>query len=73
MKTKQRWLTYGEVKRRIEACIGSDGKYTLSLWIQGAEPVLPRHYFKGRKWAAYDAEDVARLLEPMKQESRSTL
>lgn len=63
MNTEQkRWLTYGDVKRMIEACMGSSGRYTLRLWTQGDEPVLPRHYFPGRKWAAYDRRDVERLL-----------
>ena len=60
----KRWLTYGDVKRKIESCIGTSGEYTLRLWTEGSDPVLPRHYFPGRKWAAYDPDDVARLLKP---------
>jgi hypothetical protein len=61
---QKRWLTYGEVKQRIEACIGSSGRYTLELWLSGDEPVLPRHYFPGRKRAAYDPAKVDELLKP---------
>ena len=61
----KRWLTYGEVKQKIETCIGSDGKYLLSLWLKEPDPLLPRHHFPGRKWAAYDAHRVTELLKPM--------
>ena len=50
----------------IESCLGSDGKYTLSLWIQGEDPMLPRHHLVGRKWAAYDRQRVEELLKPMR-------
>ena len=63
----KRWLTYGDVKRMIESCLGSDGKYTLNLWIGGDDPLLPRRHFQGRKWAAYDRQRVEELLEPMRE------
>jgi len=63
----KRWLTYGDVKRMIESCLGSDGKYTLNLWIGGDDPLLPRRHFQGRKWAAYDRHRVEELLEPMRE------
>jgi hypothetical protein len=61
----KRWVSYGEGKQKIEACIGSDGRYLLSLWLKEPDPLLPRHYLPGRKWAAYDADRVAELLKPM--------
>ncbi len=51
----------------IESCLGSDGKYTLNLWIGGDDPLLPRRHFQGRKWAAYDRHRVEELLEPMRE------
>ena len=59
------WLTYGDVKRMIESCIGSDGEYTLSLWTTGKEPLLPKHYFPGRKRASYSRRRVEELLQPL--------
>lgn len=66
------WLTYGEVKRKIEACIGTDGEYLLGLWIREPDPVLPRHYFPGRKWAAYPAQRVDELLQPYQSNTTPT-
>lgn len=65
---KSEWLTFGEVKRKIEACIGS-GEYTLRLWTQGDDPVLPRHYLPGRTRAVYSRQRVDELLQPMKTPS----
>lgn len=59
------WLTYGEVKLKIEACYGLDnGKYTLRLWLQGDEPLLPKRYIPGRMRAVYSRERVELLLKP---------
>ncbi len=55
----------------IEACIGSDGEYTLSLWIQGQEPLLPKHYFPGRKRANYSRARVVELLKPYQSVPKS--
>lgn len=59
------WLTYGEVKVKIEACYGvKDGKYTLGLWLGGETPLLPKRYIPGRATAVYSRERVEMLLKP---------
>jgi hypothetical protein len=66
MKAKgTRWLTYTEVVQMIEACMGSNGKYTLGLWTQGEEPVLKRRYFPKKKRALYCAKKVRELVGPV--------
>jgi hypothetical protein len=59
------WLTYSEVKLKIESCYGpGKGKYTLSLWTQGTEPLLPKRFIPGRTKAVYSRERVDMLLKP---------
>lgn len=52
----------------IEACMGSDGKYTLGLWTQGEEPVLKKKYFPRIKRAFYCAKAVRELVGPMDED-----
>jgi hypothetical protein len=60
-----RLLTYGEVRRKIESCIDSGGEYTLRLWTQGTEPLLPKTFLQGRTRALYSAARVEELLKPI--------
>jgi len=58
-----RLLTFGAVKRKIEACIDSDGRYTLRLWTTGVEPLLPKVFLPGRTRAFYSSVRVDELLK----------
>lgn len=59
------WLTYSEVKRKIESCFGPrKGKYTMRLWTQGDEPLLPKRYIPGTTRAVYSRERAELLLKP---------
>ena len=58
-----RLLTFAAVKRKVEACIDSDGRYTVRLWIAGSEPLLPKVFLPGRHRAFYSAARVEELLQ----------
>ena len=63
--TESDWLTFTDVKRKIETCYGlADGKYTLGLWTRGDEPLLPKRYIPGKTRAVYSRERVEMLLKP---------
>jgi hypothetical protein len=63
-------LTFGAVKRKIEACIDSDGRYTLRLWTTGSEPLLPKVFLQGRNRALYSAARVEELLQAYRKSDR---
>jgi hypothetical protein len=67
MKTEnemtERLLTRGEVRDMLESCMGyGPACYTLRLWTEGDEPMLPRVLVPGRKRGFYCASKVRELL-----------